>query len=96
MIKLIIKFAMFASTQNVYLQDENNKIHKYIVPMNDLPNFIAKSKCDEVYAYGIRPFCEKFEREVNKKLEKNKILWYYNNEKKMKEIIENNKEKKED
>lgn len=92
---LIIKFAMFTETQNVFIEYSNGTITKVPVSMNDLPKFIANSRCEKVYAYGLVPFTKKFEAEVRNKYNNTDIVWYYNDRKKSAEIIEKHyKEKK--
>lgn len=84
--KVIIKFAMFSIPQNVYVEDEQGKISKYIMPLDKIPEFIGLLDCSEVYTYGARLFSTKLERDVTTKFENKQISWYYNNKEKIRDI----------
>ena len=85
--KVIIKFAMFSIPQKVYVEDEQGKISKYVMPLDKIAEFISMLNCSEVYLYGAKAFGIKLEREVRTKFDKNEILWYYNNREKIQEIV---------
>lgn len=85
--KIIIKFAMFSIPQKVYVEDEQGKISKYVMPLDKIAEFINYSNCTEVYLYGAKAFGLKLEREVKNKFNKDNITWYYNNKEKIKDIV---------
>lgn len=90
--KVIIKFAMFSIPQNVYLEDENGNFSKFIMPLEEIPGFIAAANCSAVYTYGPKPFCMRLERDVKAKFDKQDILWYYNDKDKIQNIVKKAKE----
>lgn len=85
--KVIIKFAMFSIPQKVYIEDENGKISKYIMPLDKIPSFIASLDCCDVYTYGVKPFCAKLEKDVCTNFNKNNICWHYNDKDKINDIV---------
>lgn len=86
--KVIIKFAMFSIPQKVYVEDDQGKISKYVMPLSKIAEFISTLNCSEVYLYGAKAFGIKLEREVRTKFDKNEILWYYNNKEKIQDLVE--------